>query len=64
MHGGRLADRGLGALPRLGDGVLARPSGRRAGRAARQILGGMPPPKDEAEIKPTNPYEVIRRTIV
>jgi hypothetical protein len=30
----------------------------------RAILGGMPPPVDKAEIKPTDPYEVIRRAIV
>ena len=30
----------------------------------RAILGGMPPPVDKAEIKPTDPYEVVRRAIV
>jgi hypothetical protein len=30
----------------------------------RAILGGMPPPVDKTEIKPTDPYEVIRRAIV
>jgi hypothetical protein len=30
----------------------------------RTILGAMPPPPDEEEVKPTDSYEVIRRTIV
>jgi hypothetical protein len=28
------------------------------------ILGGMPPPEDSEEVKSTDPYEVIRKTIV
>jgi hypothetical protein len=30
----------------------------------RAILGGMPPPEDPEGVKPTDPYEVIRKTIV